>query len=179
VKTGTGSSYRRHFAEKPHFGVFFLRGTKLKYLSMFQFSTKMTNFWSDDSRHVCLQNVTKIFIQKFTKLICIIFKCTKFALKYLAKSSACLIDIDVLFDQIGDAEFKNGVKTGTGSSFRRHFGEKPNFRVSRPRISVIRLCSATTRPADRSVDRRHFGPPSWTGNRTAMPRRTDSDHAEC
>ena len=35
------------------------------------------------------------------------------------------------------------------------------------------------RPADRSVDRRHFGPPTWTGNRTAMPRRTDSDHAEC
>jgi len=44
VKTGTRSSYRRHFAQKPHFWVFFLSGTKLKYLSMFQFSTKMTNF---------------------------------------------------------------------------------------------------------------------------------------
>jgi len=103
---------------------------------------------------------------------------SKFALRYLKKSSAYLIDICVLFDQIGDAEFKNGVKTGTGSSFRRHFGEKPNFWVSRPRISVIRLCSATTRPADGSVDRRRFEPPSWTGNRTATPRRTDSDHAE-
>ena len=44
---------------------------------------------------------------------------------------------------------------------------------------VIRLCSATTRPADRSDDRQHFEPPSWTGRRTAMPQRTDSDHAEC
>ena len=44
---------------------------------------------------------------------------------------------------------------------------------------MIRLCLATTRAADRSVDRRCFGPPPWTGNRTATPRRTDSDHAEC
>jgi len=50
---------------------------------------------------------------------------------------------------------------------------------SRPRISAIRLCSAATRSADRSVDLRCFGPPSWTGNRTATPRRSDSDHAEC
>ena len=123
---------------------------------------------------VCLQNATKIFIQTFTYLICIILNVSKFAFKYLKKSSAYIIDIYVLFHQIGDAQFKNGVKTGTGSSFRRHFGEKPNFRVSTPRILVIRLCTATMRPADR-----HFGPPSWTGNRTAMPRRTDSDHAEC
>jgi len=59
VKTGTGNGYRCHFVEKPNFWVFFLRGTKLKYLSMFQFSTKMANFWHDDSRHVCLQNATK------------------------------------------------------------------------------------------------------------------------
>jgi len=26
----------------------------------------MTNFWRDGSRHVCLQNATKIFIQAFT-----------------------------------------------------------------------------------------------------------------
>jgi len=39
------------------------------------------------------------------------------------------MNIYVLIDQIGDAEFKNRVKTGTGSSFRHHFGEKPNFRV--------------------------------------------------
>ena len=95
------------------------------------------------------------------------------------KSSAYLIDIYVLFDQMGDVEFKNGVKIGTGSSFRRHFGEKPNFRVSVPCISVICLCSATTRSADRSVDWRRFGAPLWTGNRTATHRRTDSDHAEC
>ena len=52
---------------------------------------------------------------------------------------------------------------------------------SRPRrpISVIRLRSATTRSTDRSVNYRRFGPPPWTGNRTAIPRRTDSDHAEC
>ena len=50
---------------------------------------------------------------------------------------------------------------------------------SRPRISAIRLCSATTRSADLSVDRWRFGSPSWTRNRTAMPRRTDSDHAKC
>jgi len=54
---------------------------------------------------------------------------SKFDLKYVKKSSEYLIDIYVLFDQIGDAEFKNEVKTGTGSSFPRHFGEKPNFRV--------------------------------------------------
>jgi len=53
----------------------------------------------------------------------------KFDLKYLANSPAYLIDIYVLFDQIKDAEFKNEVKTGTGSSLPRHFGEKPNFRV--------------------------------------------------
>ena len=52
-------------------------------------------------------------------------------------------------------------------------------RFFRPRILMIRLCLATMRPADQSVDRRRFGPPPWTGNRTAMPRRTDSDHAEC
>jgi len=50
---------------------------------------------------------------------------------------------------------------------------------SGPHISVIRLCSATTRSADQLVDRRRFGPPPWTGNRTDMLRRTDSDHAEC
>jgi len=32
-------------------------------------------------------------------------------------------------DQIGNAELKNEMKTETGNSFRRHFGEKPNFRV--------------------------------------------------
>ena len=145
---------------------------------MFQFSTKMTNFWSDDSRHVCLQNVTKFFIHNFTKLICIIFKCTKFAPKYLKKSSAYLIDIYVLFDEIGDAELKNEVKTGTGSSFRAILA-KTKFLGFLGLILVIHLCSATRRPADRSVDRRRFGPPLWSGNRTAMPRRTDSDHAEC
>ena len=50
---------------------------------------------------------------------------------------------------------------------------------SRRRISAIRLCSAATRSADRSVDRRRFGPPSWIENRTATPRQSDSDHAEC
>jgi len=35
-------------------GAFFLKGTKLKYLPMVQFSTKMANFWRDGSRHVCL-----------------------------------------------------------------------------------------------------------------------------
>jgi len=50
-------------------------------------------------------------------------------MKYLKKSSAYLIDIYVLFDQIADAEFTNEVKTGTGSSFLRYFGEKPNFWV--------------------------------------------------
>jgi len=29
------------------------------------------------------------------------------------------------------------------------------------------------------VDRWRFGPPSWSGNGTATPRQTDSDHAEC
>jgi len=38
------------------------------------------------------------------------------------------------------------------------------FGFSRPRISAIRLCSATTRSDDRSVDRRRFGPPSWSRN---------------
>jgi len=38
-------------------------------------------------------------------------------------------DFYVLFDQIGDAEVKNEVKTGTGSSFPRNLSEKPNFRV--------------------------------------------------
>jgi len=46
------------------------------------------------------------------------------------KSSAYLIDIYVLFDQIREAELKNEMKTGTGSSFPRHFGEKRHFRVS-------------------------------------------------
>jgi len=49
---------------------------------------------------------------------------SKFTVKYLKTSSAYLIDICVLFDQIGDAELKNEAKTGTG-----HFGEKPNFQV--------------------------------------------------
>ena len=48
---------------------------------------------------------------------------SKFALRYLKKSSAYLIDIYVIFDQIGEVEFKNEVKIGTGSSFPRHFGE--------------------------------------------------------
>jgi len=39
------------------------------------------------------------------------------------------IDIYILCDQIGDAEFKNKVKTGTRSSFLHYFGEKPNFWV--------------------------------------------------
>ena len=73
-------------------------------------------------------------------------------MKYLKKSSAYLIDIYVLFDQIVTVEFKNEVKTGIGSSFLRNFGEKPNFGFSRPRISVISLRSATTRSADRSVN---------------------------
>ena len=50
-------------------------------------------------------------------------------MKYLKKSSAYRIDIYVLFDQIVTAGLKNEVKTGTGSSFLRYFGEKPNFWV--------------------------------------------------
>jgi len=42
-------------------------------------------------------------------------------------SATHAIDIYVVFDQFEDAKFKNEVKTGTGSSFRRHFGKKPNF----------------------------------------------------
>jgi len=48
---------------------------------------------------------------------------SKIAMKYLKKSSAYLIDIYVVFDQMAEAEFKNEVKSGIGSSFRRHFGE--------------------------------------------------------
>jgi len=77
------------------------------------------------------------------------------------KSSAYLIDIYVLFDHIREAELKNEMKTGTGSSFPRHFGEKRHF-------WMIRLCSATTRSADRLVYRRRFGPPLWTRNWTAI-----------
>ena len=50
-------------------------------------------------------------------------------MKYLKKSSAYLIDIYVVFDQIAEPEFKNEVKTGTGSSFLRYFGDKPNLWV--------------------------------------------------
>ena len=50
-------------------------------------------------------------------------------MKYLKKSSAYLIDIYVVFDHIAETEFKNEVKTGTGSSYRRHFAEKPHFWV--------------------------------------------------
>jgi len=49
------------------------------------------------------------------------------------------------------------------------------FRFSRPRISAIRLCSAATRSADRSVDRQRFGPPSWTGNRLRSLQRGTFD----
>jgi len=74
-------------------------------------------------------------------------------MKYLKKSSAYLIDIYVPFDQIADAQLKNKVKTGTGSSFLRHFLVKNQIsEFSRPRISVIRLHLATTRSADRSVN---------------------------
>jgi len=113
-------------------------------------------------------------------LICIVLNVSKFHLKCLKKSSAYAIDIYIPFDQIWVAGFKHEVKTGTGSSFLRHLTKNQISGFSKPRISVIRLCSATTRSDDRSVDRRRFGPPSWTRNRTATtPRRTDFDHAEC
>jgi len=63
--------------------------------------------------------------------------------------------------------------------FRAILAKNQISRFSRPCISAIRLCSEATRSADRSVDRQRFGPPSWTGNRTATTRRSDSDHAEC
>ena len=34
-----------------------------------------------------------------------------------------------VFDQIKDAKFKNEVKTGIGSSYRRRFAENPHFWV--------------------------------------------------
>ena len=71
--------------------------------------------------------------------------------------SICLIDIYVLLDQIGDAEFKNEMKTWTGSSFPSHFGEKPNFR------RYIYVRRRWDRPIDRSTSDtldRHRGPES-------------------
>ena len=63
------------------------------------------------------------------------FNVSEFDLKYLKNSFAYLFDIYVLFDQIGDAKFKNEVKTGTGSSFTHHFGENQISEFSRPRIN--------------------------------------------
>ena len=90
---------------------------------MFQFSMKKTNIWCDGSRHVCLQSAAKIFIQTFTYLICIIFKCIKICLQISQKVVRIPRRYLCPFRSNRDAEFKNGVKTGTGSSFRRHFGE--------------------------------------------------------
>jgi len=39
------------------------------------------------------------------------------------------IDIYVVFDNFEDKEFKNEVKTVTGSSYQRHFSEKSHFWV--------------------------------------------------
>ena len=43
------------------------------------------------------------------------------------KLSRTPIDIYVVFDQFEDAEFENDVKTGIGSSYRRHFAENRIF----------------------------------------------------
>ena len=88
---------------------------------------------------------------------------------FAKKSSAYLIDIYVLFDETGDAVFKNEVKTGTGSSFQRHFGKSQISGFSRPCISVIHLCSATTRTADQLVNWRRFGPLTWTKTELLCP----------
>ena len=87
----------------------------------------MANFRHDGSRQVCLQNAQKNLFQNERNSFAYLLNVSKFALKYLKKSSAYLIDIYVFFDQVRDAEFKNEVKTG--SSFPRHFGEKLHFRV--------------------------------------------------
>jgi len=89
--------------------------------------------------------------------------------------TAYTVDIYVLFDQIGDAEFKNEVKLEPEVVYHAIFAKNQFSGFSRLRILMIRLCSATTRSADRLVDRRRFGPPTWTGNRTATSRRTDSN----
>jgi len=36
-------------------------------------------------------------------------------------------EIYAVFDQVGGGGHDYEVKTGTGNSFLRHFGEKPNF----------------------------------------------------
>jgi len=47
----------------------------------------------------------------------------------LKKVSGTYLEITRIFDQAENGEHEYGQKTGTGSSFCRHFGEKPRIKV--------------------------------------------------
>jgi len=55
------------------------------------------------------------------------FKFLNFEPKFLKKMSGTFFEIIGVFDQVKGGEHENGQKTGTGSTFCRHFGEKPKM----------------------------------------------------
>jgi len=82
---------------------------------------------------------------------------------YLTISPRYDIDMCVVFDKVNrSSKFESGGKTGNGSSFVRHFGEKT---LKRPKI------------AGNWSAFRKFKAPSNSGASPA--RRSDSEYAEC
>jgi len=69
---------------------------------------------------------------KFVQLFKRIFKFFNFDSKFLKKNAPSYpIDIYIVFDKVRYEEQESEVKTGTGSSFGRHFDEKPFLGDSR------------------------------------------------
>ena len=57
------------------------------------------------------------------------FLFSNFGPKYVKKCPSDPLDIILVFDKVEGVECESEVKTGTGSSLGRHFGQKPIFSI--------------------------------------------------
>ena len=105
--------------------------------------------------------------------------------KYRKKCPSDPLDIILVFDKVEGVECESKVKTGTGSSFGRHFGQKPIFwhflafynPVAMGRtwsilgvvsyVSALNICAKGQGHRSRSSYLSHWGP--CLANRREMP----------
>ena len=88
---------------------------------------KVNEFWHNGRRPQWPQNVKNLQVENSRK----------FEANFSKKCKGVVFEICGVIDQVDHGESEYEVKTGTGSSFRHHFGENPIFWVFLGPISPL------------------------------------------